>query len=182
MDKPVKLYINLLPPPKRFKVNRTAGSIILIIALLGILSASVFIIQEREINRGESENTRLQAILDNYEKEIIPFEPLQAVEQDITQKGEQISAIEKNRLSHLSAINEVDKARPETVTIVTVEIRSAKVVLNGFSPDHLTVSRMLDYLKASSLFNEVTLLTSELNEETNEVHFILEIEREAGQK
>ena len=50
------------------------------------------------------------------------------------------------------------------------------------APYYSNISRMLEGIKASPTFTNVALLSSEMNENTNEVKFTLEIEWEAAQK
>lgn len=180
MERPVLLNVNLLPPPNSFRPAKTWGAVMLIMLLLGTVSAGVFIAQKQEINKQESENIRLQASLTNYKNAMVSFAAMQIREQKIAAKGERITAIEEKRLSYSALLNEIDQAGLAPLTIVAVEVKGPRTVVSGFSPDHSTVSRMLETITGDSIFKDVISLSSELNEETNEVNFILEIEWEAG--
>ena len=50
--------------------------------------------------------------------------------------------------------------------------------MTGFSPDHSQVARLLEGLKGSFMFKNVTVLASKMDEKINEAKFTMEIEVE----
>lgn len=182
MQRPVELRINLLQTKKRVQVPKMWGLVIVLLVLISTLFSYYFLLQSREISSQQIENMRLKAEIKRYENEIVVLKPMQAMEQKITFKSEEVAAIEKTKISYADVINELDRVKPTQIIIVGAEITPTRLIANGFSPDHSNVSRMVEGIKSSPIFTTVILLSSEMNENTNEVKFTLEIEWGAGQK
>lgn len=176
MEGPVQLNINLLPTPTRNKViTRWVGGIV-IIALLALLGDWIYITQSRQLHKQQVENLYLQAALKEYETEMTDYKSIQVMEEELAIRRNTITALEQTRRSYTEALGEIDRLKPETITIIGVEITPQKVVVNGYSPDHSSVSRMLEGIKTSPVFGGVAILSSEMNENTREVKFNLEME------
>jgi len=182
MPRLAELNINLLPPKNRVRMSKLWTSVIMALAFLAVLFTCFWMWQSRALSTQEVENMRLKADLKSCEDQMTFYQPVQAMEQNSTIKVKELESIEKARVSYTSVINELDRVKPDQIIIVGAEIKPPRVIVHGFSPDHSNVSRMLEGIKASPIFNNVTLLSSEMNENTSEVQFIMEIEWEAAQK
>ncbi len=182
MPRLVELNINLLPAKTRVRMSQKWSSVLIFLVLMAALFTYLLISQSREISSQQNENMRLRDAIKRCENEMMGYEPMQAMEQEMIMKSEEVAAIEKTRLSYADVFNELDQVKPPQIIIVGAEISPPRMVVNGFSPDHSNVNRMVEGIKASPIFTNVALLSSEMNENTNEVKFTLEIEWEAAQK
>lgn len=182
MERPVKLNINLLQPKNRIQVSKMWSLVIMILVILVILFNYYYLLQTRAITSHQAENTRLKMDIKSYESDIAVFKPVQALEQEIIIKSERVAAIERTKVSFADVMNELERIKPSAIIIVGAEIKPPLLMVNGFSPDYINVSQMLEGIKSSQIFNKVALLSSDMNENTNEVKFTVEIEWEASQK
>ena len=180
MARPGEFRINLLQPKTRVQLPKMWSLVIMLLALITILFSYYFILQSREMSSQQDENIRLKAEIQSYNNKIMAFKPLQAMEQQITVKSEEVAVLEKAQVSYADVINELDRVKTSEIIIASVEITPPRLVVNGFSPDHSNVSLMVEGIKSSPIFTKVDLLSSDINENTNEVKFILEIEWEAS--
>jgi hypothetical protein len=182
MPRLAELNINLLPSKKRVRISIYWVSVPAFLAFMSALIIYLVIAQNRALGSQEVENMRLKAALESCENEMTAYQPVQALEKEMTIKSEEVETIEKTKVSYAEVMNELDKIKPAEIIIVGAEIKPPRVIVNGFSPDHSNVSRMVEGIKASPIFTNVVLLSSEMNENTNEVKYTLEIEWEAAQK
>ena len=182
MPRLVELNINLLQAKTRVRMSKKWTSMLIFLALMAALFTYLLISQSREISSQQVEKMRLRAAIKSCENEMMGYKPMQAMEQEMTMKSEEVAAIEKTRVSYADVLNELDKVKPPQIIIVGAEISPPRMVVNGFSPYYSNISRMLEGIKASPVFTNVALLSSDMNENNNEVKFTLEIEWEAAQK
>jgi len=182
MPRLVELNINLLQAKTRAGMSQRWASVLIFLALMAALFSYLLISQSREIGSQQVENMRLRAAIKSCENEMMGYKPMQALEQEMSMKSKEVAAIEKTRVSYADVFNELDKVKPPQIIIVGAEIRPKRMAANGFSPYYSNISRMLEGIKASPIFTNVALLSSEMNENTNEVKFTLEIEWEAAPK
>jgi len=183
MENPLRININLLEPQPRVQSRVISyGLGFLVLAVLGGLSGYFYMLQSRELTNQQAVNTKLKAELKQYEKEMTIFKPLQEMTNEMTSKSKKVQELEKMQVSYADVMMEIDKIVPPTVIMAGVEIKAGKVIMAGFSPEHSQVARLLEGLKGSSKFKNVTVLASQMNEETNEVEFTLEMDWEAEKK
>jgi len=183
MESPLRININLLEPQPRVHsrvINYGLG--FLVLAVIGGLSGYFYMLQSHELTNQQALNTKLKAELKQYEKEMTVFKPLQEMGSEMNTKSQKVQELEKMQVSYADAMMEIDKIIPARVIMVGVEIKGGKVIMTGFSPEHSQVARLLDGLKGSSRFKNVTVLASQMNEKTNEVEFTLEMDWEAEKK
>ncbi len=179
MAKIAELNINLIPSPQRKRMPKyvTGGLILLLLLMLFLID--FYITRHNNLVNQRAENQSLHALLEISQNEETIYEPVKNLDQSINSKRNEIEAITKNRLSYAEAMNEIDRIKPESIIIIRVEIIPQRVILNGYSPNYSEISRMLANLKSSHGLADVVLLSSEMNDTSDEVQFTLEIEREA---
>lgn len=180
MERPADFKINLLQPKTRPQGSKMLSLVIILLALTAILFNYYYLLQSRAINSQQVKNMQLKAEIKGYENENAVLKPMQAMEQELTIKSEEIAAIEK--VPFVDVMNELGRVKPPPIIIVEAEIKPPLVVVNGFSPDYRNVSQMLEGIKSSPIFTKVALLSSDMNESTNEVKFTVEVEWEASPK
>jgi Tfp pilus assembly protein PilN len=163
-------------------MSKTWTLVIIFLAIMAVLFTYLFIFQSRELNSEQDENANLKTAINSCENEMTGYQPIQALEQEMLIKSDEVAALNKNRVSYAGVMNELDKVSPPPIIIVEAEITPPKLTVNGFSPDYGNLIKMLEGIEVSPIFTRVALLSSEINENTNEVKFTLEIEMEAIQK
>ena len=62
------------------------------------------------------------------------YKPMQAMEQEMIMKSEEVASIEKTRVFYADVFNELDQVKPPQIIIVGAEISPTRMVVNGFSP------------------------------------------------
>ena len=182
MPRLFELNINLLPAKTRVRMSKKWALMLIFLVLMAALFTYLSISQSREIGSQQVENVRLRAAIKSCENEMRGYKPMQAMEQEMIMKSEEVAAIEKTRVSYADILNELDQVKPPQIIIVGAEISPTRMVVNGFSPYYSNISQMLEGIKASPIFTNVALLSSDMNENTNEIKFTLDLEWEAAQK
>ena len=182
MERPVELNINLLQPKTRPQVPKMWSLAIILLALIAILGNYCYLLQSRAMSSQQVENMRLQAEIKRYENESGVSKPVQAMEQELTIKSKEVAVIDKTKVPFADIMNELGRVKSPQIIIVGAEIKPPMVVVNGYSPDYSNLSQMLEGIKSSLIFTKVALLSSDMNENTNEVTFTVEIEWEASPK
>jgi Tfp pilus assembly protein PilN len=183
MHNAVQIKINLLETEtgNQYRVIYW-GLAILVFAIMGILAGYFYESQSRELARLQDINTKLKANVTQYNSEMSTLKPILELEKDIADKSKKVEATEKMQVSYAKIITEIDKVIPPQVIIVEVNIKAQKVVVTGFGPDHSRVAKLLEGLKGSSRFKNVTVLASQMDETSNEAKFTIEMDWEAEKK
>lgn len=183
MQSQIPININLLEPSPRSS-HRFNYYVLgfLILAITGVLTGYFYILQNRELANQQALNTELKTEVQKYEKEMAIFKPIEELSKEIASKNQKVNSLEKTQESYAKVMMEIDKALPSKVIVAGVEIKGQKIVLTGFSPDHSQVARLLDGLKRSTIFKNVTVLGSKINEKTNEAEFTIDMDWEAEKK
>jgi Fimbrial assembly protein (PilN). len=180
VEKPAELNINLLSSPKRNRVPNYMVWAAGLLALLFLIFACIYILQHKIIVNQQAENKNLKAALESSRSKEEFYKSLQTLDQAMNARNKAIQAITENKLSYVEVINQIDRFTLEPLMIVGIEINPQRVILNGYSPRYSDISRLLDGLKASPGFDDVALLSSDMNEAEGEIKFTLEIDREAS--
>jgi Tfp pilus assembly protein PilN len=183
MKTPTEININLLEPqpwvqPRMFYW----GLLISALAVMVIIVGYLFILQNRQLTDQQAINTKLKAETKNHEKDMNIFKPIEEMSKEMASRGQKVEALEKMRVSYLEVITEIDKVVPANIMMAGIDIKAQTVIMNGFSPDHSQVARLLEGLKASPRFKNVAVLSSQIDEKTNEAKFTVEMDWEAEKK
>lgn len=175
----VQININLL---EREDVNNLRllywGLMFMMMAIFGGLTGFSYMSLSKEFNYQQAVNADLKSEFKKYDNEMLVLKPILEMKKEIARKSQEVIEIEKEQLSYRDVIAEIDKVVPPKVLIVGVDIKALKVVMTGFSPDHSQVARLLEGLKGSFMFKNVTVLASKMDEKINEAKFTMEIEVE----
>ncbi|MEN6351364.1 MAG: PilN domain-containing protein [Syntrophomonas sp.] len=121
-----------------------------------------------DLGRCRSEQARLK-----YERDML---------KGIDERREIVKAIQKIKISGVQIMGEIEKSMPQGMVMIAVDIEKEKITANGYAPQHQDVAYFLSGLRRSSLFKDVMLASSKLDEDTNEVEFSVEMGWEAKTK
>ncbi|MDD3364779.1 MAG: PilN domain-containing protein [Syntrophomonas sp.] len=183
MQNLVQININLL---EQAAVNKLRllywGFGFMIMAIIVSVAGYSYMSLNEELNNQKIVNADFKLEVKKYNAEILGLKPIQELEKEMARKSQEVDEIEKEQVSFSNLITEIDKVIPPKVVIVGVEIKAQKVVVTGFSPDHSQVARLLEGLKGSSRFKNMTVLSSKMDEKIDEAKFTMELDLEAEKK
>lgn len=182
MERPLELKINLLEHKPRVQVHIIWGLVFFLLAIMGSMSIYFYTAQDRELTEQVAENGILKEDIKSYEPEMLILKPIEEMETAISIKTNEEAALAAKKVSHVDIINEINKVIPPEVTMFCIDIKSTRVTMTGFSHSHKDVAKLLAGLTNKPQFTGITLLTSEIKADSNEVQFTFEMEWEADQK
>lgn len=183
MNGAMQTNINLLETKTDGQLRIICGGLgIVLLLVMGGLSLYWYLSLSREIVYQQTMNTNLKAEVKKIGAEIEAVKPIQEMEKETTARSQKVKALQELQVSHLELRNEIDKLIPSGMLLVTVNINLPKVVVNGFCAEHSLEARFLDNLKTSSRFKNVTVLTSDMDENTKEAKFTMEMDWEGAEK
>lgn len=173
----VQININLLVRKDSNKVRPVYWGIgFILLAIIGGLTGFGYISLSKELSQQQMVNAELQSKINRYNDEIAGLKPIREMERELVRKSQEVVEIEKGLVSYSDLIAAIDKAEPPKVLVVGLDIKAPKTVVNGFSPDHSHIARMIEGLQNSFGYENLTLLTSIINEEIDESKFALELD------
>lgn len=126
----------------------------------------------------QSENNELKSKINSQTLELELYNPGQMMEMEVFQKERQVDMIAKPVVSHAYIYTEVQRIIPAQILITEMEIKESKVKILGFCPDHHYVASFIQALNSISTLGNVSLVSSIMNENLDQVKFNIEIEWE----
>ena len=180
MQNPVRIHINLLQK----EVGSHRGwyywglSIIMMLILIG-LAVYYNLSAGKELKHLQFVNTYLKSEIRKNEQGIALTTPIIEMGKLIDSKVQGIDLIEKHQMYFVDAWENIDESVPAQILIVGIEINPQKVVVTGLSPDHGKLAGFIQNLERRPRFKNVAALSSQMNENSNEVSFTMEINWEA---
>lgn len=170
-----EIMINLLEVDKKRLERRkfTYIVIIIIIALLGSASG-IYYSALTEYKQQMIANRHLKKELASCQNLNTTMDVMESFKNQVASKRNSVSAIEIQKISYTAIMEEIARAVPARVKLTGAEITQVGIIINGYSPNHENVASFLSGLRNSSFFNEVRLVSSELDNESGEVRFVIE--------
>ncbi len=183
MKIPTEININLIEPEPWVKPCVLYWGLgISAVVFISIIAGYFFVLQNRQLNEQQAINTKLKAEVISYQNDINIFKPIEEMSKEMASKSQKVEAIEEMRVSYLEVIMEIDKVVPANIIMAGIDIKAKKVIMNGFSPDYGQVARLLEGINANPRFKNVSVLSSQIDEKTDEAKFTVEMDWEAEKK
>lgn len=180
MDRPQQININLLERRERIQAHIVyLGLGMLLTAAILVWSGNYYVGHSRVIIQLQAENADLNNQLASNSQENVLLAFNQDNETKRIVKKQTVKSLELRRVSYTELINEIDRVIPPSITMVGFDAKGNRVILTGFSPDHTQVARLMEGLKNIACLHNFNIFDSELNEQTNEVKYTIELDWEA---
>lgn len=175
MAAPPGIRINLLEVDKKQLERQkfTYIAIIIIIAMLGS-TAGIYYSAFNGYKQQIITNHQLKSQLAGYQDINTALDVMGTFKNQVDNKRRSVSAVEGQKIFVTAIMEEIGRAVPAQVKLISTEIGRDKVIINGYSPDHKNVAALLSGLRESSFFNEVRMVSSEMDKESGEVKFVIE--------
>lgn len=175
MSTPPEIMINLLEVDKKQLERQKIAyiGIIIIIAFLGSISG-IYYSAYKEYKQQVTTNRQLKSELASYQNLNTALDAMETFRNQVSSKRNMVSAVESKKISYTEIMEDIARVVPARVKLTDVEIRQDGIVINGYSPDHRDVAVLLSGLREAYFFNEVCLVSCELDKESGEVKFMIE--------
>ncbi len=171
-----QININLLVPKEPHNTRLLYwGTGFIIMAIIGGLIGFAYTSLIKELNHQKVVNTELKSVLNKYNNEIVRQKPIRDLQIELARQSQAVADIQKEQVSYSSLITALDEVKPPELLVVGLDIKAPKIVMNGFSPDHSQIARLMEGLQRDLGFDHVEVLTSVTDEESGEAKFTLEL-------
>lgn len=175
MAVPQEIIINLMEVDQS-QVRRkkyALTSIILIIAIVGILAGAYFsafsAYREQQVL-----NNELKVQMARYHKLQVALRDSETIKKQVSVKSNTVAEIEALQISYTRILKEISLALAPGVLVTNTRIAPEKISISGFSANHNEVARFLSGLRESHIFKEVRVVSSEADAESAENKFTIE--------
>lgn len=169
------IMINLIEKDQA-KETKRLGVAVIVTLLLFVLAGMGFIYRYEQIKLN-TETNRYQELMareKSNQTTIDSLQDLREFRQELNRKRKLVLQVENVKTSHLHVLAEVEKAIPAGVVLVGIDIQEQRGLLHGTAPNYTMVASFLSGLRESVLFKDVEVVSSSLNEESQQVNFSIE--------
>lgn len=183
MDSAKPIYINLLIREQQQK-RRIPASLMacLLLAVLGIGLGCWHGYMQDELRSLQAENAELQAELGQFKEEQLELQSYQDLRSQIESKEARVSELSQAKINCVEVYEEIEQAIPRGLVLIGIEINKEKVMMNGYAVDYEDLAAALSGLRKSPLLHNVMLLSSNIDKDSGEVLFKVEMRWEAGKE
>lgn len=176
MPMPPDIHINLLEhDTSRQQARAEVIIIVLLTAVIALVMLAVHFNQVQKVEREKKINRQLQ-------QEMLKYRPAQAamllnqnIEQELAAKNKTIATLKSLGIPATSILADIDSSMPDKVTAINIIISDAKITLKGYAPDFYSVAALVVSLQSRERFHEVKVLNAQLEEDSGEVVYTIEM-------
>lgn len=181
MEPPKPICINLLVKEQQPRRQFLASAII---GLLLLAWAAGFWYwhgcQQKEMQALRSINSELKAELGRYKNEQLELQFNRKLGSQIEAKAERVNKLRQVQIRCADIYEEIAQVVPDGLLLTGIEINKQKVLINGYAPDYEELAAFISGLRKSPLLQNVMLISSNIDEGSEELYFRVEMGWEAG--
>ncbi|MGE5389705.1 MAG: PilN domain-containing protein [Deltaproteobacteria bacterium] len=155
----------------------TLISIVLAIGVLGLMGG-IYAITVSQLHAEQALNKDLKARVGYYQKNNYSYQAQVAALEGIKNREPMVETLEKNRVSYLDLMSEVEKAAPRGIILYNLDIGQNSIVITGRAGDEDEVATMMAGLRASPWFKG--LKTVSITSEGKDVDGLLRFDIQYG--
>jgi len=176
-----KIKINLLERDEK-RTKRVITTFLIFFAVFG--GGMGYFYNSALIDFAEQQkmNSELKAIVEKDKEARDIFKSYQELQQELQEKKKIVEKIADIQVSYVDVLGEIEQAIPDGVIIKEIDIQTVTAALNGYAHDHSDVAKFLSGLRRSPVFNDILVVSSDLDESSDTIVFSIKVGWEAEQK
>ncbi|MDD2620499.1 MAG: PilN domain-containing protein [Syntrophomonadaceae bacterium] len=183
MEHSKPIYINLLRRDQKHSRQIADGMLFcLLLAILGIGIIFHYYSMKVELRLLQESNSALKTELSGYKAEQSGLQSYKELISKVEAKQKSNAKVRESQIKCVEAYEELEHALPEGLVMTNIEINREEMLMNGYVPDYQKLAAFLSGLRKSSPGQNIILLSSNIDKESGEVMFKLEMGWEAGKK
>jgi len=155
------IEINLLKVDRAEKQKQVAIAAVLlaVVALSGIMGG-MYAVALKNLTAGKRVNQELKSDLAKYRRLEVSARSQNQARQRIQERMRQIEELDKNRVSYIALLEELQLVVPAQANFTQLNIDKDKLSISGNAADKQEVARLLAGLRTSARINNISSVTA----------------------